>query len=253
MSKIRLILVALFLLAAARTNFADAIEGAWLLESYQLENESIPVNGIIIFAKGYFSTVYKMDYEGSSGRSHGGRYNLEGDEITYTIPWWVQNVAGTPEVMKNEILAKGRVELTGNQLIIRYASGSVHKFTKLTSGEAGELGGAWLMESYESPAKTGPASGMMIFSGDRFAMIYTMKTEDGLDGRAHAGAFHRNGGAMSLSVDWSMQAVGGVGSVQEGSVARESKANVAGDLLILELGGDSVQKFRRVKGADASR
>jgi len=253
MSKMGLILVALFLLTDARANFADALEGAWQLQSYQLENEDIPVNGIIIFADGYFSTVYTMNFRGSSGRSHGGTYTLEGDEITYTIPWWVQNVAGTPEVMQNEIVAKGRVELAGNRLIIRYASGSIHEFAKLPPGDASELRGAWLMESYESRAKTGEASGMMIFYGGQFALIYTMKTEAGLDGRAHAGTYERNGGAMTLSVNWSMESVGGLGSVQEGSVARESTVKVAGDLLTLELGGNSVQKFRRADRADASK
>ncbi len=246
-------LFAMFVLVASSTVHADGLDGAWSLEGYEFENKDVPVSGVMIFADGHFAMVYKMDHEGRSGRGHGGKYSLEGSEITFTIPWWVEHVAGKSQVMKDEVEAKGRVEQVGDFLVIRFASGSVQKLKKLTSGDAGDLAGAWLMDSYESRAKTGPASGMMMFAGDHFTLFYTMTPEGGKDGRAHAGTYQRDGGAMTLSVAWSMQVVGGEGSVDEGSSSRKTKVTVAGDSLTLDLGGGSVQKFHRAGKGGASR
>ena len=250
-------LVAMFVLVTPPAVHADGLEGAWSLEGYEFENKDVPVSGVMIFADGHFAMVYKMDYEGPSGRGHGGKYSLEGDEITFTIPWWVEHVAGKSQVMKDEVQAKGRVEQLGDLLGIRFASGSQQKLKKLTSGDAGDLAGAWLMDSYESRAKTGPTSGMMMFAGDNFTLTYTMKPEGGpegrKDGRAHGGTYQRDGGAMTLSVAWSMQVIGGEGSVDEGSYQRKTKVTVSGDSLTVDLGGGAVQRFFRAGKGGASR
>lgn len=246
-------LVAMFLLVALPTVYADGLEGAWSLEGYEFDNKDVPVSGVMIFADDHFAVVYKMDLDGRSGRGHGGRYSLEGDEITFIIPWWVEHVAGKSQVMKDEVEAKGRVEQVGDSLVIYFASGSVQKLKELSSGDAGDLAGAWLMDSYESRAKTGPASGMMMFAGDSFTLMYTMEPDGEKDGRAHAGTYQRDGGAMTLSVAWSMQVVGGEGSVDEGSSSRKTKVTVAGDSLAMDLGGGSVQKFHRAGEGGASR
>ena len=246
-------LVAAFVLVATPAVQADSLEGAWALEGYEFDNKDVPVSGVMIFADDHFAMVYKMDLDGRSGRGHGGKYSLEGDEITYTIPWWVEHVAGKSQVMKDEVEAKGRVEVLGDLLVIRFASGSVQKLKRLTSGDAGDLAGAWLMDSYESRAKTGPTSGMMMFAGDSFTLTYTMKPEGGKDGKAHAGTYERDGGAMTLSVAWSMQVVEGEGSVDEGSSSRKTKVTVAGDSLTVDLGGGAVQKFHRAGTGGASR
>ena len=246
-------LVAAFVLVATPAVQADSLEGAWALEGYEFQNKDVPVSGVMIFADGHFAMVYKMDYEGSAVRGHGGQYSLEGDEITYMIPWWVEHVAGKSQVMKDEVHAKGRVEVLGDLLVIRFASGSVQKLKKLTSGDAGDLAGAWVMDSYESPAKTGPATGMMMFAGDSFALMYTMKPEGGKDGRAHAGTYQRDGDAMTISVGWSIHVIGGEGLVDEDASSRKTKVAVAGDSLTVDLGGGSVQKFHRAGKGGASR
>ena len=241
------------LLASVSSVYADQLQGAWSLEGYEFENKDVPVSGVMIFADGHFAMGYAMDYEGRSGRGHGGTYSLEGNEITFVLPWWVEHVAGKSQVMKDKVEAKGRVEQVGDSLVIYFASGSTQKLKRLTSGDAGDLAGAWLMDSYESRAKTGPASGMMMFAGKNFTLFYTMTPEGGKDGRAHAGTYQRDGGAMTLSVAWSMQVVGGEGSVDEGSSSRETKVTVAGDSLTVDLGGGSVQKFHRAGKGVASR
>ena len=244
---------AVVLFAASSSVYADQLEGAWSLEGYEFENNDVPVSGVMIFADGYFSTVFTMDHEGRSGRGHGGKYTLEGDEISFAIPWWTEHVAGKPQVMKDESHAKARVEVLGDLLVIHFASGSEQKLKRLTSGDAGDLAGAWLMDSYQSRAKTGPTSGMMIFAGDSFTLTYTMDAEGGKDGRAHGGTYVRDGGAMTLNVAWSMQVVGAEGSVDEESSSRKTKVSVAGDSLTVDLGAGSVQKFHRAGKGGASR
>jgi hypothetical protein len=239
-------LVISILLLAAPSAFAGNIEGAWRLTEYEFQDKSVPASGVMIFADGYFAMVYKMDFEGESARAHGGTYNLTGDELSYTIPWWVEQVAGNPRVFDEEVLAKGQVEQFDDELVIRFASGSVQRFKKLSPKGTEELTGAWLMDHYESRAKTGPASGLILYAGNNFALIYTMEGAGGKDGRAHAGTFQRNNGAMTLSVNWSLQVVGGVGSVDDTSSSRKTIATVTADSLVMELGGESVQNFHRV-------
>ena len=248
-----LVLVALFALAVSPAVYSEGLEGAWSLEGYEFDNKDVPASGLMIFAGDHFALVYKMDLDGTSGRGHGGKYSLEGNEITFVLPWWVEHVAGKSQVMKDKAEAKGRVEQVGDSLVIYFASGSEQKLKRLTSGDAGDLAGAWLMDGYESRAKTGPASGMMMFAGDHFTLFYTMTAEGGKDGRAHAGTYQRDGGAMTLSVAWSMQVVGGEGSVDEDSSTRKTKVSVAGDSLTVDLGGGSVQKFHRAGKGGASR
>ena len=139
-------LVAVFVLAITPPVQADGLEGAWSLEVYEFQKKDVPVSGIMIFADGHFSLVYKMDFEGLSGRSHGGKYSLDGDQITYTIPWWVEHVAGKSQVMEDEVEAKGRVEILGDRLVISFENGSIQRLKKLSSGDAGNLAGAWLVD-----------------------------------------------------------------------------------------------------------
>jgi hypothetical protein len=58
---------------------------------------------------------------------------------------------------------------------------------------------------------------------------------------------------MTLSVAWSLQVVGGDGSVAEGLYSRETNVTVDGDSLTMQLGGGSVQQFHRVDEEVLSR
>lgn len=222
----------------------DVLSGAWLLDAYVLDGNTIPSTGIMIFAEGHFAMVYAMDHQGRSGRGHGGTYRTDGDEVTFAIPWWVQHVAGEPQVMKEEIEAKGRFEQEGDGLVIRFASGSEQRFTRAPGDSS--VSESWLMTDYESRAKTGPTSGMMLLSGDHFALLYTMRPADASpDGRAHAGRYEKDGSSMDLMVEWSMQVIAGEGSVDEGSATRSTTVEASEQTMTLNLGGGAVQTFSR--------
>lgn len=242
------------LLALSSAVHASKLDGAWRLTGYELQGQDVPASGVMIFADGYFAMVYTMKYQGWSGRGHGGRYRVSGNEITYTIPWWVQYVAGNLQVFKDEVEARGRIEQTGDTLVIRFASGSVQCFEKLPSKEgADDLAGAWLMDDYESPAKTGPATGLLIYSGDNFALMYTMEGENGKDGRAHAGSFQRDRQALTLSVRWSLQVVGGIGAVAESASSREINMMMGDNSLTMEFASGAIQKFHRAAKPGSSK
>jgi hypothetical protein len=164
------------------------LEGAWELESYRLQGKDVPATGVMILSEGQFAMVYTMN-QGRSGRGHGGRYRIEGDRITFDIPWWIQHVPGEPQVMDAARTAGAAVERKENSLTLRFDSGSVQTYRKLPARNGDSLEGAWLLDSYEGSARTGPATGMAIFRDGHFALLYTMKPEGGLDGRSHGGTF----------------------------------------------------------------
>jgi hypothetical protein len=189
--------------------------------------------------------VYSMEYQGRSARAHAGTYRLDGGQILFEIPWWVQRVPGEFQVRDRDASAKGAFEVSGESLTIRFEGGSVQVLERLPSTARDSLTGAWEMESYESSAKTGPATGMVLFQDGHFALVYTMKPECGLDGRAHAGAFERRGDAVTLAVSWDIHSIAGKATVAEKASTREARVTVAEDGLTLDLGRGSAQKFRR--------
>ncbi|MGH9335239.1 MAG: hypothetical protein ACRD21_15995, partial [Vicinamibacteria bacterium] len=104
---------------------------------------------------------------------------------------------------------------------------------------------AWLLESYEGSARTGPTTGMVLFRDGRFALLYTMKPEGGLDGRAHAGTFARARDAVNLGVKWEVVSLSGEAVVAEKTYERETGVVIANDRLTLDYGKGASQTFRR--------
>ncbi|MGH9319710.1 MAG: hypothetical protein ACRD3V_07445 [Vicinamibacteria bacterium] len=221
------------------------LEGAWELESYRLQGKDVPATGVMIFSDGRFAMVYTMDHQGRSGRAHGGEYRLEGHRITFDIPWWIQRVPGEPQVMDGKRAAGAAVKQTENSLTIEFDGGSVQVFRRLPSRSGDDLDGAWLLESYEGSARTGPTTGMVLFRDGRFALLYTMKPEGGLDGRAHAGTFARARDAVNLGVKWEVVSLSGEAVVAEKTYERETGVVIANDRLTLDYGKGASQTFRR--------
>jgi hypothetical protein len=226
-------------------SWADPLEGSWQLTAYEMQGKTVPVSGVMIFADGHWASVYAMDVEGAkSARAHGGTYQLDGTTLTFDVPWWVEHVSGKPRVLEKPAEAKGQIEQEGDSLVIRFASGSVQKFSRVRSDGEETLRGAWLMEDYSSSAKSGPTSGLVLFSGKRFAMIYTMRPEGGMDGRGHAGSYETNDDTLKLVVDWSLQYVSGDGSVAEKTSERETKFSIEGETLTLIFGSGASMTFK---------
>jgi hypothetical protein len=223
---------------------AAALDGGWELESYQLQGQEVPATGVLILSDGQFAMVYTMN-QGRSGRGHGGRYRLEGERITFDIPWWIQHVPGEPQVMDGVRTAGAAVERKENSLTLRFDSGSVQSYRKLPAKSGDPLDGGWLLDSYEGSARTGPATGMAIFRDGHFALLYTMKPQGGLDGRSHGGTFAIQDKTVNLGVRWEIVSVSGEAKVAQKAYERPTGFSVAGDRLTIDYGQGAKQTFHR--------
>lgn len=240
------LLLAGVLLAGPRA-IAGELDGSWQLVAYDRDGD-LDVSGLMVMADGHFVFVFDMELEGKSMRGHGGTYSVEGDRLVYTVPWWVEHVAGKNQVMSEEMKAPGRIERDGDLLTMNFDAGTVQKYKKNPSVDADALTGAWLMESYEGGAKTGPTTGLLVFADRNFALIYTMKPSgDSIDGRAHAGPYERDGETLKLTLDWSLHVVGGETTIEEPGGEHEINLNVTDDTLRLGFGEGNYMTFRRAK------
>jgi hypothetical protein len=208
----------------------------------------IDVSGVMVMADGHFAFVFDMALEGKFMRGHGGTYSVEGDRLVYTVPWWVEHVAGKNQVMPDERKAPGRIERDGDLLTQNFDAGTVQKYKKNPSVAADQLTGAWIMEGYEGGAKTGPTTGLLVFADRNFALIYTMKPSDGtLDGRAHAGPYTRDGESLKLTLNWSLHVVGGETTIEEPGGEHEINLKVTDDTLRLGFSEGNFMAFRRAE------
>ncbi len=226
---------------------AEGLDGSWQLVAYDRRGD-LDVSGLLVMADGHFAFVFDMALEGKSMRGHGGTYDVEGDRLVYTVPWWVEHVAGKNQVMAEERKAPGRIERDGDSLTMNFDAGTVQKYKKNASVAADELTGAWFMESYEGGAKTGPTTGLLVFADRNFALIYTMKpSDDSIDGRAHAGPYEKDGESLKLTLNWSLHVVGGETTIEEPGGVHELNVKVTGDTLRLGFGEGASMTFRRAK------
>ena len=229
---------------------AEGLDGSWQLVAYDRYGD-LDVSGLMVMADGHFAFVFDMELEGKSMRGHGGTYEVEGDRLVYTVPWWVERVAGKAQVMAEERKAPGRIERDGDSLTMNFDAGTVQKYKKHPSvapDKPDELTGAWLMESYEGQAKTGPASGILVFADRKFGLVYTMKPSDGsLDGRGHAGSYERDGESLKMTLDWSLHVVGGETTIEEPGGVHNTTVKVTRDTLRLGFADGAFQSFRRAE------
>lgn len=240
------LLVAAGLHAGPRAG-AEELDGSWRLVSYDRHGD-LDVSGLMVMADGHFAFAFDMALDGKSMRGHGGTYSVEGDRLVYTVPWWVEHVAGKNQVMAEERKAPGRIERDGDSLTMNFDAGTVQKYKKNPSVAADGLTGAWMMESYEGGAKTGPATGVLVFADRTFALVYTMKPSDGtLDGRAHAGPYERDGESLKLTLNWSLHVVGGETTIEEPGNVHDLNLKITGDTLRLGFGEGASMTFRRAK------
>ncbi len=244
LSLLRLLSVS-FLLQASLLS-AQSLDGAWRLESYSsLGKEAADPAGIMIFTQGRFGMIYAMGSVERSARAHAGAYSIQGNEVTFDIPWWVEHVEGKARVVGSEVKAGGRYERRGDSLTIHFESGSAQRFKKLPDNPGGRLSGAWILNKYEGGAKTGPSEGTMLFADGHFVLVYTMKSADGWDGRGHGGYYRHNGSTLTLGVDWDLHFVGGETILSEKSYQRETTGEIQDTEFTLTFSPGNLQTFRR--------
>jgi len=243
-SLLRCLLAVAVLLASPRLPAAaPSVAGAWRLDSYLLDGKDVPVSGTLIFTEDHFGMVYRMGASRDSGRGHGGTYRVEGDQIHFSIPFWLQHVDGASRVMAETSEAGSRFELEGNELTLRFENEAVQRFTRVPFA-ASPLDGAWNMVDYESGAKTGDAEGIALFEAGSFVLIYTMAAGAAApDARAHAGGFEIEGDTLTLKVQSSIHCVGGSGRVELTPSPRAMGYRLESGALDLEFPSGARMKF----------
>ena len=113
---------------------------------------------------------------------------------------------------------------------------------------ADNLSGAWTMVKYEGPAAHGTVTGQLVFTGDRFDLIYTMDEGGQRWGRAHAGTYDVKGDQLTYHVAWSFEYVSGKASVAAKPQDRTTTFMLKGDTLTVTFASNGgVQTFMRVK------
>lgn len=241
---LRSLLAIAVLLASPRfAGAAPSVEGAWRLDSYLLDGKDVPVSGTLIFTEDHFGMVYRMGASGDSGRGQGGTYRVEGDQIHFSIPFWLQIVDGAPRVMAESSEAGSRFQIEADELTLRFENEAVQRFTRAPTATSA-LDGAWRMVDYESGARTGNAEGIALFEAGAFVLIYKVATGAAApDARVHAGGFEIEGDTLTLKALSSIHCVGGSGRVELTPSPRAMAFRLGSGTLDLEFASGARMKF----------
>lgn len=106
------------------------IEGAWRIESYVRNGETLSLTGVLFVTAGRWSTLYfisQPDTHECWGSAESGRYDLKGDQLTFHHEFTFQG-GGDKKLLID--LASATVEicrivLTPEMLKIHFPSGNV--------------------------------------------------------------------------------------------------------------------------------
>jgi hypothetical protein len=167
----------------------QALAGAWSLQGYAMQGvEQANVSGLMVVRNDRFGIVYTMSTGDSlSGRGHAGAYSLDGDQLTFDVTWWVEDVGGEARVMSSE-QATAEAALDGDILQLNFASGSVQRWQRVERGSVPDRSGAWPLESVRVDGERRDVDGVLLLSGDRFAAVYALGSgTDPADMYAHGG------------------------------------------------------------------
>jgi hypothetical protein len=124
---------AVLLLSSAGAAVAqDAVDGAWLMQSYTGGGSIGPATGQLVFADGRFALIYRMTPSGAapSGRAHAGTYSLRGTELVFDVEWSMDHVSGKGAVADKAAVRRVKAEVSGSKLTLTFENGAVQTFTR---------------------------------------------------------------------------------------------------------------------------
>jgi hypothetical protein len=106
------------------------VEGAWQMESYVRNGETVSLTGVLLMTAGRWSTLYFIPRPGAKecwGSAESGRYDVKGDQLTFHHEFTFQG-GGDKELLID--LASTTVEickiaLTSEILKVHFPSGNV--------------------------------------------------------------------------------------------------------------------------------
>lgn len=111
-------------------NQSNVIEGAWRIRAYVRNGQSISLSGILLMTAGRWSTLYFVPEPGTTefwGSAESGRYQLQGDQLSFRHEFTFQGGAGKKLLIDlastTEEMCK--IVLTPEILEIYFPSGNV--------------------------------------------------------------------------------------------------------------------------------
>lgn len=106
------------------------IEGAWRIESYVRNGETLSLTGVLFVTAGRWSTLYFISQPGTDecwGSAESGRYDLKDDQLTFHHEFTFQG-GGDKELLidlASDTVEICRIVLTPEMLTIHFPSGNV--------------------------------------------------------------------------------------------------------------------------------
>lgn len=114
-----------FQMNASEMETTETLEGAWELVSYETADGHPEANGLMLTQDGHFSIAYDLTYPGGelSARTHAGSYQVDGNQVTYNVQWWVQYVDGEGAIL-SATSESPEFDYNGTDLKLQFSSGS---------------------------------------------------------------------------------------------------------------------------------
>lgn len=106
------------------------IEGAWRIESYVRNGETLSLTGVLLVTAGRWSTLYFISQPGTGecwGSAESGRCDLNGDQLTFHHEFTFQG-GGDKKLLidlASAAVETCRIVLTPERLKIHFPSGNV--------------------------------------------------------------------------------------------------------------------------------
>lgn len=181
---------------------AQDISGAWELRSYELNDVSQRVSGIVVFQDDAFAMLYAMkgvDNIGLSARAHIGAYDLGEKRLTFDVRRWFQKVDGDAGFVRPKVVNPD-VNIDDNDVLtLNFEGGSRQVLERIAVEDHSDYSGLWTLEAAESGTAATVSDGTMIIAGDRFIAILTDQ-ENG-KGVAYAGRTNRTLGSIDVHLE----------------------------------------------------
>ena len=196
---------------------ANELEGAWKLDAYQIADENIKVTGLLVLQEKNFGMIYLMESENGklSARSHTGEYHVKDDQLFFDVHLWVEEVDKVARIIPATKVGP-HIELNGEELVLRFDSGSSQTLSKLSPRDSMKDGGDWQLKNINMMNGSDSAKGSLVTAGSHFVLVYIDKEQAGW---GYGGLYDHQ--QRKLVVNWNQDFKNGKGSItrkQEKSV-----------------------------------
>ena len=188
---------------------ANELEGAWELDAYQTADENIKVTGLLVLQEKNFGMIYLIESENGnlSARSHTGEYHVKDDQLFFDVQLWVEEVDKVARIIPATKVGP-HIELNGEELVLRFDSGSSQTLSKLSPRDSMKDGGDWQLKNINIMNGSDSAKGSLVTAGSHFVLVY-------LDGEragwGYGGLYDHQ--QRKLEVNWNQSFKNGKGSI----------------------------------------